>query len=183
MLKKLKNHFLALRAQKALRNNATTRAIPPYGRSKNIGLLFNSNYEELEARSINYLYRRLREGNKNVKALTYFPRERSNPFDFKFDFFTDKDLTLVGRIKSDAVNMFVNTEFDFLYCIDQRAFVPFEVILAQSKAKFRVGIYQEQKPDFLELMVKPLQDQDLTAIIDQMLAYTKRISESESTGK
>ncbi|MBC7920957.1 MAG: hypothetical protein H7Z75_07665 [Ferruginibacter sp.] len=154
--------------------------MPAYGRAKNIGLLFDSNYEELEARSINYLYRRLREGNKNVKALTHFPRERSSPFDFRFDFFTDKDLTLVGKIKSNAVDIFVDTEFDFLYCIDQRAFLPFEFILARSKAKFRVGIYHEQKPDFLELMVNPLQDQDLTDVIDQMLAYTKRISESES---
>ena len=183
MLTKLKNYFLSLRAQHALRNNATRREVLTYTRAKNVGVLFNSRYEGREAQVINQFFRRLREEGKNLKALTYFPQERSNPFDFKFDFFTSKDLTMLGEFKSDAVARFVNTEFDCLYCINDTPFLPFDYILAQSKARFRVGLYEPERAGYFELMINPLQGQDLAAITEQMLHYTRRISESGEMSK
>ena len=178
MLEPIKTYFLTLRTRHALEQNALVRTMPAYARAKSIGILFSSHYEGADAKAINHLFRRFRDEGKNVRALTHFPGERSNPFDFKFDFFSDKDLTLMGHLKSDAVEMFVNTEFDFLYCIFDQPFLPFEYILAQSKARFRVGIYQPDRTLSYELMINPVAGQSLDGVLNEMLTLTKRISES-----
>lgn len=161
-----------------MRTNATGRVMLNYGRARNVGVLFDAHYEGKDALVINQFLKRLREEGKNVKALTYLPHERSNPFDFKFDFFTGKDLTMLGQFKTEVVDRFVNTEFDYLYCLNESAFLPFDFILAQSKARFRVGIYQPEQPALFELMINPVAGQDLAQIVGEMLAYTRRISES-----
>jgi hypothetical protein len=183
MLSRLKNYFLLLRSQHALRNNATSRVMLQYERAKNIGVLFNSKYEGKEAQAINHFLKRLREEGKNVKALSYFPQERSNPFDFKFDYFTNKDLTVLGQFKNEVVDRFVSTDFDYLYCLNDASFLPFDFILAQSKARFRIGIYQPEEPGLFELMINPVPGQELATVIDDMLSYTRRISESGEVAK
>lgn len=127
------------------------------------------------------MMKRLREEGKNVKAITYFEQERSNPFDFKFDFFTKKDINLLGKITSDAVNVFVHTEFDYLFCLSTTSFMPFESILAESKARFRVGFYDEENPDYFELMLNPQEGEELANLVEQLFHYTKRVSESETS--
>lgn len=139
MLKKIQSYFLTLRAAKAARNNATERQLMSYDRAKNVGVLFGSQYEGKDALIINQFFRKLREEGKQVKSLTYFPQERSNPFDFKFDFFTSKEVSWLGEVKSDAVDRFVDTPFDYLFYINEASFLPFEFILAQSKAQFRIS--------------------------------------------
>ena len=183
MFEKLRNYFLLIRAQHALRTNATGRVMLNYDRARNVGVLFDSNYAGKDALVINQFLKRLREEGKNVKALTYLPQERSNPFDFKFDFFTGKDLTVLGQFKTEVVDRFVSTEFDYLYCLNESAFLPFDFILAQSKARFRVGIYKPEQPGLFELMINPIEGQDLEKIVEEMLVYTRRISESGGMSK
>lgn len=183
MFERLKNYFLLLRSQSALRNNTTSRVMLRYERAKNIGVLFNSKYEGRDAMVINQFFKRLREEGKNVKSLTYFPQERSNPFDFKFDHFTNKDLTMLGEFKTEVVDRFVSTEFDYLYCLNDSPFLPFDYILAQSKARFRIGIYQPEQSGVFELMINPREGQDMAKIVEEMLAYTLRISESGEMSK
>ncbi|MES2732269.1 MAG: hypothetical protein V4714_10985 [Bacteroidota bacterium] len=183
MVNKLKNYFLLLRVQKALRDSVVSRGAIGFGRAKNIGILFDANFEGKDAQAINMFYKRLRDEGKNVKSLTYFPQERSSPFDFKFDFFTSKDLTMLGDLKTEVVDRFVNTDFDYLYCINSVSFLPFDYILAQSKARFRVGVYQEEKSELFELMINPLEGQDLASIIDQMFSFSRRISENGEISK
>jgi hypothetical protein len=183
MFEKLRNYFLLIRTQHALRTNAAGRVMLNYDRARNVGVLFDSRYEGKDALVVNQFFKRLREEGKNIKALTYLPQERSNPFDFKFDFFTSKDLTTLGQFKTELVNRFVNTEFDYLYCLNESAFLPFDFILAQSKARFRVGIYKPEQPGLFELMINPIEGQDLEKIVDEMLAYTRRISESGEMSK
>ena len=166
-----------------MRTRATGRVMLNYDRARNIGVLFDSHYAGKDALVINQFLKRLREEGKNVKALTYLAQEGSNPFDFKFDFFTGKDLTRLGQFKTEVVDRFVNTEFDYLYCLNASAFLPFDFILAQSKARFRVGIYKPEQPGLFELMINPIEGQDLEKIVAEMLAYTRRISESGEMSK
>lgn len=183
MLANLKTYFLTIRIRNALKNHHPERKMVPYHRAKNIGVLFNSQYEGKEAQCINQFFRRLRDDGKNVKSLTCLMHERSNPFDFKFDYFSEKDLTLAGEVKSDAVGRFISTDFDYLFCLNQTPFLPFDFVLAQSKARFRVGLYQEEKPGFFELMISPVAGQELDSLLTQMLDYTRRISEEGAGDK
>jgi hypothetical protein len=183
MLSNLKTYFLTIRIRNALKNHHPERKMIPYHRAKNIGVLFNSQYEGKQAQFINQFFRRLRDDGKNVKSLTCLMHERSNPFDFKFDFFSEKDLSLAGELKSDVVDRFINADFDYLFCLNETPFLPFDFVLAQSKARFRIGLYQEEKPGFFELMVSPVKGQELDSVLSEMLDYTRRISEEGDGNK
>jgi hypothetical protein len=53
------------------------------------------------------------------------------------------------------VDQFTGFAFDYLFCISQEAFLPFDTILLKSRAKFRVGTYVPGKEKYFEVMVKP----------------------------
>jgi hypothetical protein len=47
--------------------------------------------------------------------------------------------------------------------------------LLRSKAKCRIGMYLEEKPDCFELMIKPKPEDTLESLIDQLLKYLKAL--------
>jgi len=151
----------------------------PYGAARDIGVLFNDSLVD-QAPAINRFVEQLQHEGKRVRALTYFERPRSNPYTFKFDYFTKKELTPLGSIRNEKVDQFTNFSFDYLFCINQEPFLPFETILLKSRAKFRVGTYVPGEEKFFEVMVKSAGDAPLANCIDQMYQYTLLLTTHES---
>jgi pentatricopeptide repeat protein len=161
----------------ASRQNTVSREMMEYSQAKNIGLLFTG--EENDYQVFNQLVKRLGNEGKQVKALTYFEQMQSSGYDFNFDYFTKEQISATGNIKSEKVSRFIENRFDYLFCILRQSFLPFDYILLQSKARYRIGLSQEEKPECFEFMMKPQPEQSLSEAIDQLLQYTQALTLQE----
>src|SRR5690606_38211828 len=139
----IKAYFLALRNQRAAKNNPVKRYSVSYEKARAVGILFSDMADDHQA--INKFVKRLKDEGKRVKALTYFEQMHSNGYDFNFDYFTREQITTTGKITSDKVDQFIDSDFDHLFCITRDSFLPFDYILLKSKAKCRIGMYLDDK--------------------------------------
>ncbi len=145
-----------------------------YEDARDIGVLFSHSNDE-NPKAINYFVKLLQKDKKNVKALAYFEEKHSNPYDFRFDFFTAKDIDSKGVIHSLQVEEFVQKEFDYLYCVNVVEFPPFHYIMKRSHAKFRIGKFYPEMLDSFELMIDIGDNKNAVDLILQMLHFTKTL--------
>ncbi len=165
--------------RKLLRQGTGGRSPVPFSMAKDIGVLFSDQFSA-EAGAINDFIRQLQQDGKRVRALTYFERPHSNPYAFKFDYFTKKELTPLGHIRNEKVDQFTGFSFDYLFCINGEDFLPFDIIMQRSKARFRVGTYVPDKEKYFEVMVKVAAGEPLPALINQMYQYTLLLATDEA---
>lgn len=173
-MSKLGDYILKIRNRFAKQNEHTSRLAMNYAETKEIGLLFNVQNESSHE-ALNDLVNTLKKDGKHITALAYFEREHSNPYDFAFDFFRKKDISTLGVIKSEEVERFIQKPFDYLYCIHLQTFPPFDYILMHSQAKCRIGKHFEGKESEFELMISLDESETESALIQRMLAYTKKL--------
>ncbi|MGD1840259.1 MAG: hypothetical protein ACFB0B_05090 [Thermonemataceae bacterium] len=152
-----------------------------YKDAHNIGILFSSSHEE-NHKAINYFVKLLQKDGKKIHVLAYFEEKHTNPFDFRFDFFTKQDIDSHGRVQCLQANEFMEKRFDYLYCINPQHLGYFEYILHRSQAKCRVGKYHPESVGSFELMINTLDCADTVDLILQMLHYTKGLITHNSGG-
>lgn len=173
-MQKIKSYFLALRNQRAAKTNTVKRQTVAYGKARSVGIIFSDSEEGYQP--ISKFVRRLQVEGKRVKALTYFDQMHSNGYDFSFDYFTKDQISATGKINSEKVDQFIETDFDHLFCISKYSFLPFDYILLKSKAKCRIGMYLDEKSAYFELMIKPRPEATLEESINQIVHYTQALT-------
>jgi hypothetical protein len=90
---------------------------------------------------------------KQVKVIEYLPSDKQN-YEFKFDFFTENELSFWGKITSADALKFVELPFDFLFYLDTAPNPLLLHLLALSKAKCRVGRVWDDSQQYFEFMVE-----------------------------
>ncbi len=178
MQKRIQSFFLKLKNKKAAREQSPVRKNISYAEAKYVGVLFMNETEE-EYAAINKFIKKLISDGKKVRALTYFERTQSNGYDFQFDYFAKEQISATGVITSDKVERFIESEFDYLFCLTRHSFLPFDYILLCSKAKFRIGMYLEEKPACFEFMIKPKPEDTLESLVNQLFFYMKALIPDE----
>jgi hypothetical protein len=142
---------------------------------KTVGILFNSMDEECHG-ALNYWVKILKQDGKKVRAMAYFEEKHSNPYDFKFDFFTKEDLRRGEQVSTREVESFIQERFDYLYCVSLQHFKPFDYIMRHSHAKCRIGSFYEddtERPYELMIAIPQGQKRDVVTLTLQMMHYTK----------
>lgn len=157
-----------------LKSSKINRASINYADAKQIGILFTVVDKKKHAAIKNFI-RQLENEGKKVTVLSYLGKDKEN-YEFRFDFFTENDISFWGNFNIGSVINFVEKKFDYLFHLDLEPNNMIENILARSKAKCRIGNYRNDKNDFYELMVRPEND-DVNKLIEQMHHYTKKLSE------
>ncbi len=164
----MKFRFLKRKTQSYLKNNKTLRSSEPYKKAASIGVIFT-----VEGRPkhdhIKNLIRKLEHDGKQVKALAYLPPDQEN-YEFLFDFFTYREISVWGNITAASAVAFADTPFDFLLYLDA---TPNELILnvvAKSKAKCRIGKFWAEGEPFFEMMIES--NGDAKSLIDELYKYT-----------
>ncbi len=142
--------------------------------AKDIGILFLE--EEGQHQALNQFVDGLTRDSKRVRALTFFEKFHSNPYQFKFDYFIRKEISPFGTIRSEKVSQFTDFRFDYLFCVSRQVFLPFEYILLHSKARFRVGFHQQGREQLFDLMIEAKPEAPLPELLQQMYEYTQKIS-------
>lgn len=167
----MKLNFLNIRTNNQLKKNKSLRSSIPYKQALTVGVLFTVE-DKKKHDDIKEFIHKLEQDGKKVQVLEYLPIKKDN-YEFLFDFFTINDISFWGKIESETTLKFSDTPFDYLFCLDTERNPMVLYLLARSKAKCRVGRFQDQEKSFFELMI------DSTGgtknLIDSIYKYTAKV--------
>lgn len=166
--------FLSLRTKTTLKKDKIIRASTSFSDAKTIGIIFSAD-NKYKFDCIKQLKKDLENEGKTVEVLSYLAKGKDN-YEFLFDFFTSRDISFWGRFTSTLVNKFIAQPFDFLFSVDIKSNIYIDNILACSHAKCRVGPFRENKSQFFELMININDSKPISALINEMYHFTKRLN-------
>jgi len=167
----MKIKFLKIRTKNQLKRNRTVRTSTAYNRAGTVGILFSVE-DKKKHDDIKELIHKLEHDGKKVQVLEFLPQKKEN-YEFMFDFFTLKDISFWGKIESEKTLKFADSPFDFLFCIDISPSPMMHYLLARSKAKCRVGKFQEGEEPFFEFMINS--NNQVRGLIDGIYKYTTQL--------
>lgn len=156
-----------------MKSNTAFRGSVTYQDAKQVGILYTA--EDLNKHDvIKDLVRNFENDGKKVKVLSYLPKDIQN-FEFRFNFFTQKDLSMFGKFKNEDVMSFVQQPFNYLLYVDFESDPVMRYLLSMSRAQCRVGNFEEINRPFCDLMVAP-QQANYKSLAHEMYKYTKVLS-------
>lgn len=167
----MKLKLLKYKTESYLKTNTAPRSSEPYKKAVSIGVIFTVE-DRKKHDHIKNLIRKLEHDGKQVKALGYLPPHQEN-YEFLFDFFTYREVSVWGSITATSAIKFADTPFDFLLYLDT---TPNEFILnliAKSKAKCRIGKFWTDGEQYFEMMIGNTGDSP--AFIDEVYRYTSAL--------
>ena len=148
-------------AERALKSelNANARVRTPHKFSfenvKTVGILMDAtNTEDYELVKRYVVY--LREHRKKVKVIGYFSTKNIPALTYsklEYDFFSTKELNWMGTPNSVIIRNFINEEYDLLIDLNIHDHFPLKYISALSKAKFKVGKFNENDIEIHDMMI------------------------------
>lgn len=162
------NKLLSVNTNKWAKNNSSQRSSTKYSSSESIGILFSID-DRGKHDIVKSLIKRFEADGKSVEVLAFLPDKKEN-HEFLFDFFTKKDISFWGKYRSGHVTKFINNSFDYLLHIDFEDNEVINGILAQSKAKCRVGGVSTTQSKHYELTITPHVN-DFQRLTDEMYNY------------
>jgi len=166
----MKITFLKNRIKGQLAKNKSVRESTPYTNAKTIGIIFTIE-DRLKHDLIKDLIHKLEHDGKKVQVMTFLPNKKEN-YDFLFDFFTMKEVSFWGSIESHNAIKFADTSFDYLLCLDQNPVPMVSYLVARSKAKCRIGRFNEENKSFFEFMIDV---PNTKGLLDGIYKYTTQL--------
>jgi len=162
---------LSYKTKQFQKDNTSLRSSISFAEAKHIGIIFSNDEPEkvLMAEKLSSIYRK--EG-KQIKVIVYDRNVQIKHL--PFESFSKKDVTFWGKFLNESINQFSQISFDFLICLDEHPGVIIQNILAKSKAKCRVGVWNnlELENKMFELIIQTSKE---TNLVDNIYSYTKNI--------
>jgi hypothetical protein len=160
-----------MRTESALKKNKTVRSSMPYKQASSIGIIFTVE-DKQKHEAIKEFISQLERDEKKVQVLEFLPEKKIN-HEFKFDFFTIKDISFWGDLNAANALKFIDTPFDYLFCIDKESNPQILHVLARSKAHCRVGRFTDSENQYFEFMIE--QNGTIEGLIKAMYNYTSQL--------
>ncbi|GAB4297342.1 MAG: hypothetical protein Kow0068_21570 [Marinilabiliales bacterium] len=140
--------------------------------AKSIGILFNARniaYYNSAREFFNYLK------NKRIDIWSLGYTEdpdviEAYSYQIGMNHFTKKSLNWYKKPKGNNIDQFINKELDILIDLSLIDFFPIHYIVGLSKAKMKVGIYQEHSK-YYDLMIDIGDNKNLDFYIEQLKHY------------
>jgi len=167
----MKLKLLKARTDWELRKNKASRSTVPYQQALNVGVIFTVE-DKQKHESIKEFIKKLEHDGKKVQVIEFLPEDREN-YDFKFDFFSEKDLSFWGKITAENALRFSDKPFDFLFYIDINPNPFIMYLLARGKARCRVGRSWEQGRPYFEFMIESINSNQ--SLIEGIYKYTTQL--------
>ena len=174
----IKSTFITYQTQKALKKRES-KDVPPYSDSQKIGLIFTRTEGQPVDDIVHEFQKRIEKDNKEVQALALTSEkslaDSASSF-YAVPSFYAKEISWLGSIQSDDINHFIDQPFDFLFHLDTSSNHYIDMILAASHAKCRVGLWNNSREQFYDLMISPTNDnEDIESLIEHMYHYVIKI--------
>lgn len=167
----MKLSFLKYKTNLLVKKQKSTRGSVSWAKALTAGIIFTVEDKQKHF-AIKDFIKKLEHEGKHVQVLEYLP-EKSENYEFKFDFFTDKDLSFWGNINSPSALQFADAPFDFLFYLDLEPNPMIMNILARSRAKCRVGKYWENGSTYLDFMVDSVSTNQ--ALLESVYKYVLQL--------
>ena len=167
----MKLKLLKARTEWELRKNKASRGTVPYREALNVGVIFTVE-DKQKHEAIKEFIKKLEHDGKKVQVIEFLPEDREN-YDFKFDFFSEKDLSFWGQITAQNALRFSEAPFDFLFYIDINPNPFILYLLARGKARCRVGRSWEQGRPYFEFMIESINSNQ--SLIEGIYKYTTQL--------
>lgn len=164
---------LKLRNKLALKKELHLFKTVPFQEAHRIGILaedLNKNKKAIEN-----LIAKIKAEGKEVDVLCLSNVKEIQKQKKDFHLFSKKDISWKGNFKKIFIEDFIKTDFDFLFDLSANKNLALDNILARSKAKCRIGIFNEKREKYLDLMISPKKQQPLEHTVEQMIQYSKLI--------
>lgn len=170
------NLFITFHTNRQLRKGVR-RFNSSYSDASSIGVLCS--YKSLigQDNAIEGYVEELKNNGKKVSLLV-FHENLSNIDGIASNSFSKRDLNFFGNWKKERVKVFIAKEFDFLINLDLDYNLFVANVVARSRARCRIGIYNDDSKPFLELMIKP-DVNSIEMLIVEMNAMLERIRNDE----
>ena len=169
----LKVKLLDYLNHRANRKSLNLRHNTSFKEAREFGILFTwagqSSY--LQIREI---IKSLEVHGKEITSLCYVPSRKIQPGE-DTPVFYDRDISWLGKSRSEAVSTFLSRPFDFLLHLDLRPNIMTRYILARSRSRCRVGRNEPENHEYYEMMIHPADASDYKDLCEQILHYTKSI--------
>jgi hypothetical protein len=167
----MKLSFLKYKTNLLGRKQKPARASVPWKKALTMGIIFTVEDKQKHF-AIKDFIKKLEHDGKHVQVLEYLPEKTEN-YEFKFDFFTDKDVSFWGNINSANALQFADAPFDFLFYLDLEPNTMIMNILARSHAKCRVGKYWDEGSTYLDFMVDSVSNNQ--ALLESLYKYVSQL--------
>ncbi|MFY0627265.1 MAG: hypothetical protein JXR07_13275 [Reichenbachiella sp.] len=165
-------YLVKLKTKFALKRNDAIRISDGFQNAKKIGVIYTQSVD-LDMEVVNEFIKKLESAGKTVQTITFISKvKKTDSFDFPF--FTENDFSANGKWRKPEVENFKKEAFDYLISLDQETNKYTRNILASSKAKCRVGKFEEGFDQYFELMIDH-SDNNFEAFIDQLFHYLKSV--------
>lgn len=169
----LNTKILSYKTRALVKHSKVARGSISYDKAKSIGVIFSID-DQSKHETIKKFINQLHKDGKKVQVLAFLPKGKDN-FEFMYDFFTLKDISMWGNFTADQVTNFANQPFDYLFYIDDTSHPVIRNILAMSNAKCRVGKFIDDNSAFCELMIRT-ENGSIQNLVNEMYRYTKILS-------
>ncbi len=143
-----------------------------------IGILYDATDERDSDTVKNYIKTVRANFKKDIMALGYVDRNAVGKNQYAqvgLDFFTKKDLNFSMRPTNPIVSNFINEEFDILINLDYGKSYPLRYISGLSKARFKVGRYNNSNSVYFDMMVKLTGDPPIKTVIEEIEHFLRLI--------
>ena len=164
--------ILKIKTAIALKKNVTIRVSDAYKEAKHIGLLYSLD-KNRPKEMLDDLIAKFESDHKKVSTMAFVP-VAAKLSDLGYAYFNERDLNAKGNWSKDSVSQFRNEPFDFLVSLDWSQNKYTQNILAGSKAKCRVGRYEEGKNQYFEMMINP-NDEKYATYLEQVYHYLTNV--------
>ena len=167
-----KKSLINFRTKSALRKNKAIRKNMSFSESKKIGLIHHY-VDNQSIQSIYHFFDSLEKQGKKVDVMVI--KDKKDELNIPEFLMTDsQEMTAFGQWTNESLLNYINQSFDYLIHLNLDDSIFIENILANSKAKCRVGKFQEEKKEYYELMISPEKD-TIQKLIDQIYHYIQKI--------
>lgn len=148
---------------------------------KTVGIVFDATgTEDFEIVKRYVVY--LREHLKKVKVIGYFSTKEIPALTYsklEYDFFSTKELNWMGTPNSVIIRNFINEEFDLLIDLNIHDHFPLKYIAALSKAKFKVGKFNENDIEIHDMMIDADGTKTVKYFLRQIDTYITMLNKTE----
>lgn len=167
----MRHKLLKVRTDWELKSNKAARGTVPYSQALNVGVIFTVE-DKQKHDSIKDFIKKLEHDGKKVQVIEFLPENKEN-FEFKFDFFTERDISFWGKITADNAIRFSDKPFDFLFYIDITPNPLILYLLARGKARCRVGRSWVDTRNYFEFMIESINSNQ--SLVEGMYKYTSQL--------
>ena len=166
-----------LRFRRELDQNKNGHQTVSFDSAKKIGLLYDAT-EQKDFEIVKEYVKSVRSRQKDVLALGYVDKKElpQNQFaQLGLDFFTRKDLNWQHFPQSLEVANFIKEPFDIVLNLSDNSVFPLRYIAAVSKAKFRVGRFDETSVPCYDMMIETTPGMELKQFISRAEEFLVKI--------